>query len=116
MTRTAVGPASSSAVSATSRSCQIAEAIGSYRRIAEPALALGAVRMIAIAEEKRSSVVPQLPTNSETLPGIVHEGWYGLLAFIVSSWIIAIATRLSDATPQDRRSSSRYRIPSSQRR
>jgi hypothetical protein len=33
----------------------------------EPALALGAMRMIAIAEGKRSSVVPDLPTISETL-------------------------------------------------
>ena len=45
----------------------------------QPALALGAVRMIAIAEGKRSSVVPDVPTISETLPGIVYDAWYGLL-------------------------------------
>lgn len=45
----------------------------------EPALAMGAVRIVAIAEGKRSSVLPDVPTISETLPGIIYDAWYGLL-------------------------------------
>jgi tripartite-type tricarboxylate transporter receptor subunit TctC len=44
-----------------------------------PATGTGAVRILAIAEAKRSSVMPDVPTISETLPGITYDAWYGLL-------------------------------------
>jgi len=44
-----------------------------------PAEGSGAVRILAVAEAKRSSVLPGVPTISETLPGIAFDAWYGLL-------------------------------------
>lgn len=38
----------------------------------------GRLRLIATASEARSKTLPELPTVSETLPGIVVTAWYGL--------------------------------------
>jgi tripartite-type tricarboxylate transporter receptor subunit TctC len=38
----------------------------------------GRLRLIATAGEKRSEARPELPTVSETLPGVVVSAWYGL--------------------------------------
>jgi tripartite-type tricarboxylate transporter receptor subunit TctC len=40
----------------------------------------GQVRAIAVTSEKRWSLVPDVPTVSETVPGFVAENWYGLAA------------------------------------
>ena len=40
----------------------------------------GRLRLIAIAADKRSPALPQLPTVAETLPGVEVSAWYGLLA------------------------------------
>ena len=37
----------------------------------------GRLRLIATASEQRSKSLPELPTVSETLPGIVVSAWYG---------------------------------------
>jgi tripartite-type tricarboxylate transporter receptor subunit TctC len=41
---------------------------------------VGKLRLIATASEKRSKLLPQLPTIGETLPGIVVTAWYGVQA------------------------------------
>jgi tripartite-type tricarboxylate transporter receptor subunit TctC len=38
------------------------------------------LRLIAIASNKRSPAMPELPTVAETLPGVEVSAWYGLLA------------------------------------
>ena len=38
----------------------------------------GRLRLIATAGKQRSTALPDLPTISETLPGIVITSWYGL--------------------------------------
>jgi tripartite-type tricarboxylate transporter receptor subunit TctC len=40
----------------------------------------GRLRLIAIASDKRSPAMPELPTVAETLPGVEVSAWYGLLA------------------------------------
>jgi tripartite-type tricarboxylate transporter receptor subunit TctC len=38
----------------------------------------GTIRLIGLAEAKRSSLVPDVPTISETVPGVVSNTWIGL--------------------------------------
>jgi tripartite-type tricarboxylate transporter receptor subunit TctC len=38
----------------------------------------GRLRLVATASEQRSKTLPELPTVSETLPGIVVTAWYGV--------------------------------------
>jgi tripartite-type tricarboxylate transporter receptor subunit TctC len=40
----------------------------------------GKVRRIAIMSEKRFPGLPELPSLSETLPGLVMDGWFGVVA------------------------------------
>jgi tripartite-type tricarboxylate transporter receptor subunit TctC len=40
----------------------------------------GTIRMIALAEAKRSPIIPDLPTISETVPGVVSNTWLGMFA------------------------------------
>ena len=40
----------------------------------------GRLRPLAVTTLKRSSVLPQVPTVSESLPGFEIDGWYGLMA------------------------------------
>lgn len=60
-----------------------------------PALDLGAVRILAVAEGKRYSELPDVPTIAETLPRITFDAWYGLLAPAGTSR--AIVDRLNKA-------------------
>jgi tripartite-type tricarboxylate transporter receptor subunit TctC len=45
-----------------------------------PQIKTGKVRALAITGAKRSALLPDLPTISETLPGYSASGWYGLVA------------------------------------
>jgi tripartite-type tricarboxylate transporter receptor subunit TctC len=40
----------------------------------------GTIRIIALAEEKRSPDLPDVPTVAETVPGVVTATWVGLFA------------------------------------
>jgi tripartite-type tricarboxylate transporter receptor subunit TctC len=40
----------------------------------------GQVRAIAVTSGQRWSIVPDVPTVAETVPGFVAENWYGLAA------------------------------------
>lgn len=40
----------------------------------------GKLRLIAVASPSRSALLPQVPTISETVPGVSAVSWYGLLA------------------------------------
>jgi tripartite-type tricarboxylate transporter receptor subunit TctC len=44
-----------------------------------PLAKAGRLRLIAIASDKRSPAMPQLPTVAETVPGVEVSAWYGLL-------------------------------------
>lgn len=49
--------------------------------LAQPFIKAGKLRALAVAGEKRSQLMPELPTISETgLPGFSSTGWYGILA------------------------------------
>ena len=39
----------------------------------------GKLRLIAVASEKRSPLIPDVPTISESVPGVSAVSWYGLL-------------------------------------
>lgn len=43
-------------------------------------IATGKLRAIAVAGNKRTPVLPDLPTVQESLPGYSYEAWFGLLA------------------------------------
>jgi tripartite-type tricarboxylate transporter receptor subunit TctC len=45
-----------------------------------PQIKVGKVRALAITGAKRSTLLPDLPTIGETLPGYSASGWYGLVA------------------------------------
>lgn len=46
----------------------------------DPFVATGAIRILALAEARRSPAYPGVPTISETVPGVVTNTWVGLLA------------------------------------
>jgi tripartite-type tricarboxylate transporter receptor subunit TctC len=45
-----------------------------------PQIRSGKVRPIAVSTLKRSSILPDLPTVAETLPGFEVNSWYGMMA------------------------------------
>jgi len=45
-----------------------------------PLIKQGRLRPLAVTGLQRSTVLPELPTIAETLPGYEASGWYGLLA------------------------------------
>jgi len=45
-----------------------------------PTIRSGKLRAIAVTSAKRSSLVPDLPTVAETVPGYEFIGWYSLMA------------------------------------
>ncbi len=45
-----------------------------------PQVQAGKLKAIAVTGEKRSPLLPNVPTVGETLPGFVVNGWYGILA------------------------------------
>ena len=47
---------------------------------AMPHIQSGTLRALAVTTAKRSSVLPDLPTVAETLPGFEVNSWYGLMA------------------------------------
>ncbi len=44
-----------------------------------PHMKAGRVRMLAVTGTKRAGVAPEIPTFAETVPGLVLDGWIGLL-------------------------------------
>ncbi len=45
-----------------------------------PQVKAGKLKGIAVTGAKRSSILPDVPTVSESVPGFVVDGWYGILA------------------------------------
>ncbi len=44
-----------------------------------PHMKVGRVRLLAVTGKKRANVAPDVPTFAETLPGMVLDGWIGIL-------------------------------------
>ena len=61
-----------------------------------PHIRSGKLRALAISSEKRSPLLPDLPTVSETLPGFVSTNWFGM--FAPPGTPPAIANKISAAT------------------
>ncbi|MCW5605288.1 MAG: tripartite tricarboxylate transporter substrate binding protein, partial [Burkholderiales bacterium] len=59
-----------------------------------PLITAGRLRPIAVTSTKRSPVLPDVPTVSETLPGYESYAWYGFVA--PARTPDAIVTRLSN--------------------
>lgn len=55
----------------------------------------GTIRLIALAETKRSALLPDLPTISETVPGVVTNTWLGM--FVTGGTPQPIVDKLSKA-------------------
>lgn len=45
-----------------------------------PQVQAGKLKAIAVTGEKRSALLPDVPTVAESVPGFVVNGWYGILA------------------------------------
>ncbi|MGH8817535.1 MAG: Bug family tripartite tricarboxylate transporter substrate binding protein, partial [Achromobacter pestifer] len=45
-----------------------------------PQVQAGKLKAIAVTGERRSSLLPDVPTVAESVPGFVVNGWYGVLA------------------------------------
>jgi tripartite-type tricarboxylate transporter receptor subunit TctC len=58
----------------------------------------GRIRCIAVSGEKRSSIFPELPTISETVPGFRFLGWNGVMG--PRAMPRAIVERLNSAIVQ----------------
>lgn len=67
-----------------------------------PHIRSGKLRALAIGSEKRSSLLPNLPTVSETLPGFVSMVWWAM--FAPPGTPPAIANKISVATHEALRS------------
>ena len=40
----------------------------------------GSIVALAVSSEKRSAILPNVPTMSESVPGVFLDTWYGILA------------------------------------
>jgi len=47
---------------------------------AKPVIDSSKVRMLAVTSEQRFPGLPELPTISETLPGVIVNGWFAIVA------------------------------------
>jgi tripartite-type tricarboxylate transporter receptor subunit TctC len=45
-----------------------------------PHIRSGAVRVLAVASDKRNSALPNIPASPEVLPGLLAETWFGMTA------------------------------------
>lgn len=61
-----------------------------------PYIPSGKLRALGIGSEKRSPLLPELPTVSETVPGFVSIGWFGM--FAPPGTPPAIANKIAAAT------------------
>jgi tripartite-type tricarboxylate transporter receptor subunit TctC len=58
-----------------------------------PHVKSGKVKALAVTGQKRSRLMPELPTIAETLPGYNASGWYGL--FVPAATPKPVVTRLA---------------------
>jgi tripartite-type tricarboxylate transporter receptor subunit TctC len=65
---------------------------------AGPHLSSGKLRVLAVASEKRSPLLPNTPTVAETLPGFLSVTWWGIVA--PPGTPPAVASKLSEAIAQ----------------
>jgi tripartite-type tricarboxylate transporter receptor subunit TctC len=65
---------------------------------AGPHLSSGKLRVLAVASEKRSALLPNTPTVAETLPGFLSVTWWGIVA--PPGTPAAVASKLSEAIGQ----------------
>lgn len=84
-----------------------------------PHMKAGRVRMLAVTSATRASIAPDIPTFVETVPGLVLEGWIGLLVPkatptpVVNSLNTAIRTVLAEMATRQRLVEQGYEVQSS---
>lgn len=60
-----------------------------------PHMKTGRVRLLAVTGSKRAGVAPEVPTFAETLPGMVLDGWIGLLVPKVTPRVVTTTLNAS---------------------
>ena len=84
-----------------------------------PHMKAGRVRMLAVTSARRASIAPDIPTFAETVPGLVLEGWIGLLVPkatptpVVNTLNAAIRQVLGEAATRQRLVEQGYEVQSS---
>ena len=84
-----------------------------------PHMKAGRVRMLAVTGTKRASVAPEIPTFAETVPGLILDGWIGLLVpkgtprAVVDTLNASVHQVLSDANLRQRLADQGYDVQSS---
>jgi tripartite-type tricarboxylate transporter receptor subunit TctC len=84
-----------------------------------PHMKSGRVRMLAVTGTKRAGVAPEIPTFSETVPGLALDGWIGLLVpkgtprAVMAALNAAVHKVINDAGMRQRLADQGYDVQSS---
>ncbi len=84
-----------------------------------PHMKTGRVRLLAVTGSKRAGVAPDVPTFAETIPGMVLDGWIGLLVpkgtprVVIAALNASVHKVLGDATVRQRLIDQGYDVQSS---
>jgi tripartite-type tricarboxylate transporter receptor subunit TctC len=84
-----------------------------------PHMKSGRVRMLAVTGTKRAGVAPEIPTFSETVPGLALDGWIGLLVpkgtprAVMTTLNAAVHKVVNDASMRQRLADQGYDAQSS---
>lgn len=84
-----------------------------------PHMKAGRVRMLAVTGTKRANVAPEIPTFAETVPGLILDGWIGLLVPrgtprpVMSALGSSVQKVMGDATLRQRLADQGYDVQTS---
>ncbi len=84
-----------------------------------PHVKAGRVRMLAVTGTKRAHIAPDIPTFAETVPGLILDGWIGLLApkgtprTVMAALSASVHKVLTDATLRQRLGDQGYDVQTS---
>jgi tripartite-type tricarboxylate transporter receptor subunit TctC len=84
-----------------------------------PHVKAGRVRMIAVTGSKRAGVAPEIPTFAEAVPGLILDGWIGMLVpkgtlpAVMAALNSSLHKVLNDATTRQRLTDQGYDVQAS---